>query len=143
MKYLLLIYGNQEKWSSLRAEDWPKVIADQEAWNAKYAATGELLGAYGLGGEASAKLVRRKDGLPVVTDGPYLETKEYIGSLYLLDVPTEERAREIAADMPWAGGDPVEMWPVLHESPLLRGSPSNGPSARASADESVSPGSAD
>jgi hypothetical protein len=114
MKYLLLIYGNQEKWDSIPAEDWPKIVADQDAWNAEYLATGELLGAYGLGGEATAKLVRRKDGVPVVTDGPYLETKEYIGSLYLLDVPTEERAREIAADMPWAGSDPVEMWPVLH-----------------------------
>jgi hypothetical protein len=116
MKYLMLIYGNQEKWSSFPAEAWPEAIAKQEAFNQKYRETGELLGAYGLADAATAKLVRRKDGAPVVTDGPYLETKEYLASLYLIDCDSEERAREIAADMPFADVDPVELWPVLHES---------------------------
>jgi hypothetical protein len=117
MKYLMLVYGNQEKWDSFPAESWPKVIADQEAFNAKYRATGELLGAYGLADAVNARLVRRgEDGTPVVTDGPYLETKEYIGSFYLLDVESEERARQIAADMPFAAEEPVELWPIMGES---------------------------
>jgi hypothetical protein len=118
MKYLMLIYGNQEKWDSLSAEAWPEAIARQEAFNKKYRETGELLGAYGLADAVSAKLVRRKDGVPAVTDGPYLETKEYIASVYLLDCENEERARQIAADMPWADAEPVELWPILHESPV-------------------------
>lgn len=118
MKYLLMIYGNDEKWASIPAEEWPEAIAKQEAWNSKYAATGELLGAYGLGQTATAKLVRRTDGKASVTDGPYLETKEHFASFYLLECETEERAREIAADMPWAERDPVELWPVPHESPI-------------------------
>ena len=67
---------------------------------------------------AQAKLVRRAPatGLPTVTDGPYQETKEYIASFYLLDVESEERALEIAADMPFADQEPVELWPVPHES---------------------------
>jgi len=116
MKYLLLIYGNQEKWDSIPADEWPTVIAAQEAWNAKYRDTGELLGAYGLGDAVTARLIRRDNGLPAVTDGPYLETKEYVGSLYLLDCDSAERAHEIAADMPMADRDPVEVWPILHES---------------------------
>ena len=116
MKYLLMIYGNKEKWASLSAEEWPEVIAKQEAFNARYRETGELLGAYGLGDADEAKLVRRVNGAPVVTDGPYLETKEYMASFYLLDVTDEARAREIAADMPMADQDPVELWPVPHES---------------------------
>ena len=116
MKYLLLIYGNQEKWDSLPAEVWPEAIAKQDAFNKKYQATGELVGAYGLGDAVNAKLVRRQDGAAAVTDGPYLETKEYIASLYLLDCENEERAREIAADMPFADVDPVELWPILHEA---------------------------
>ncbi len=55
-------------------------------------------------------------GLPAATDGPYQETKEYIASFYLLDVESEERALEIAADMPFADQEPVEFWPVPHES---------------------------
>jgi hypothetical protein len=95
MKYLLLIYGNQEKWDSIPAEAWPEAIAKQDAFNRKYQATGELIGAYGLGDAAVAKLVRRENGLPAVT---------------------EERALQIAADMPWADLEPVEFWPVLHEA---------------------------
>jgi hypothetical protein len=116
MKYLLMIYGNQEKWSSIPAEDFPKEIAKQEAFNKKYRDTGELLGAYGLADAVAARLVRRKDGAPAVTDGPYLETKEYMASFFLVDCESEERAYEIAADMPWADVEPVEVWPILHES---------------------------
>jgi hypothetical protein len=118
MKYLMLIYGNEEKWASFPAETWPEAIAKQDAFNQKYEGTGELIGAYGLGSEAQAKLVRRDQatGLPAVTDGPYQETKEYIASLYLLDVDSAERAAEIAADMPFADQEPVELWPVPHDS---------------------------
>ncbi len=117
MKYLLLIYGNQEKWDAIPPDVWSAEVAKQDAWNARYRATGELLGAYGLGEADTAKLVLRRGGASVVTDGPYLETKEYLASLYLLDVASEERAREIAADMPWADQSPVELWPVRSESP--------------------------
>ena len=116
MKYLLMIYGNQEKWESMLADAWPDAIARQEAFNAKYRETGELLGAYGLADAVNAKLVRRADGVPAVTDGPYLETKEYLASFWLLDCENEERALQIAADMPFADVEPVELWPILHES---------------------------
>jgi len=36
MKYLLLIYGNQEKWASFPADAWPEAIARQDAFNRKY-----------------------------------------------------------------------------------------------------------
>ena len=67
MKYLMLIYGNEQKWASFPAEAWPEAIARQDAFNKKYTDTGELIGAYGLGASAQAKLVRRQDGLPAVT----------------------------------------------------------------------------
>jgi hypothetical protein len=114
MKYLILTYGNQEKWSTIPADQWPEVIARQDAFNRKYQETGELLTAYGLADAVNARLIRRQDGAPVATDGPYLETKEYIASLYVLDVDSDERARQIAADMPWADQEPVELWPILH-----------------------------
>jgi hypothetical protein len=118
VKYLMLIYGNKEKWDAIPAETWPAEIAKQDAFNKKYQQTGELIGAYGLSDTVLAQLVRRVDGQPVVTDGPYQETKEYIASFYLLDVENEERALQIAADMPWADKEPVEIWPILHESTM-------------------------
>ena len=115
MKYLLMIYGNQEKWASIPAEKWPEAIARQDAFNRTYRETGELLGAYGLADAAQARLVRRVDGQPAVTDGPYLETKEYMASFYLVDVESEQRAYELAAAMPWADQNATEVWPILHE----------------------------
>jgi hypothetical protein len=107
---LLMIYGNEEKWASIPAEFMDKEIAEQDTW-----ASGELLAAYGLGDRSEASLVRNKDGAPFSTDGPYLEAEEFVCSLYLLEVESAERAREIAADMPWASESPVEMWPILHD----------------------------
>jgi hypothetical protein len=116
VKYMLIIYGNQELWSSIDPAEMAKEIAAFDAFNKKYYDTGELLGAYGVADAAATKLVRLADGQPAVTDGPYLETKEYLASWYLLDVDSEERALAIAADMPSAKSMPVEVWPILHEA---------------------------
>ena len=116
MKYLLMIYGNKEKWAAIPPPDLAAAIATQEAFNARYRETGELLGAYGLADADQAKLVRRVSGVPAVTDGPYLETKEYLASWYLIDVDSEQRAVEIAAALPSAVHQPTEVWPILHEA---------------------------
>ena len=116
MKYLLMIYANQETWAGMSPEDMTKGIAEQDAFNAKFFATGELLGAFGLADAERAKVVRVQDGVPAVTDGPYLEAKEYLASYYLLDVENEQRALDIAARMPFASFRGVEVWPVAHEA---------------------------
>jgi hypothetical protein len=116
MKYMLIIYGNQELWSSIDPAEFGKMIAEFDVFNKKYYDSGELLGAYGVADAAATKLVRLSDGQPAVTDGPYLETKEYLASWYLLDVESEERALAIAADLPAAKSMPVEVWPILHEA---------------------------
>ena len=116
MKYMLIIYGNQELWNSIDQAEFPKMIAEFDVFNKKYYNSGELLGAYGVADAAATKLVRLADGQPAVTDGPYLETKEYLASWYLLDVDSEERALEIAADLPSSKFRPTEVWPILHEA---------------------------
>jgi hypothetical protein len=116
VKYLIMIYGNRELWDSYTEEEWKEAIAAQDAFNQEFLQTGELLGAYGLGDVEQARTVRVRDGMPVVTDGPYLETKEHMGSFYLLDVESDERALEIAARMPFAVSRGVELWPVPHEA---------------------------
>ncbi|MFE5797106.1 YciI family protein [Streptomyces sp. NPDC056503] len=117
MKYVAMIYGSQAKWDAIPAEAWPEAIARQKAFNTKYRQSGELLGAYGLADAAAAQLVRRREGVPVVAEGPYLEVKEHIASFCLLDCDSLQRAQAIAADLPIADTEPVELWPILHESP--------------------------
>jgi hypothetical protein len=116
VKYMLIIYGNQELWNSIDPAEFSTMIAEFDVFNKKYYDTGELLGAYGVADAAATKLVQLTDGQPAVTDGPYLETKEYLASWYLLDVDSEERALEIAADLPSSKFRPTEVWPILHEA---------------------------
>jgi hypothetical protein len=116
MKYIAIIYGNKELWESFSAEEGARAIAEQDAFNQRFADSGELLGAYGLGDELTARTVRVRAGLPAVTDGPYIEAKEFVSSFYLLDVEDEVRALEIAAQIPFAAHNAVEVWPILHEA---------------------------
>ncbi|MGX7682036.1 YciI family protein [Jatrophihabitans sp. DSM 45814] len=116
MKYMLMIYANQATWEAFSAEEQRKGIAEQDAFNKRFFESGELLGAYGLADAVAAKTVRVRQGAPTVTDGPYLESKEYLASYYLIDCDSEERAVELAAEMPWASVSAVELWPLLHEA---------------------------
>ena len=84
-------------------------------------ANGELLGAEGLSGPAAAKIVTHDGvGAPVVTDGPFPESKEFLAGYWLVDVESQERAIEIAAKTSAAsgpGGKPtartIEVRPVM------------------------------
>jgi hypothetical protein len=117
MKYLMLIYGNEKIWNSLAPGDFAELIRDVDAFNAELRDTGELVGVEGLVPEATS--IRLVDGAPVVTDGPYLEAKEFVGSYFVVDVESKQRALEIARSYPGlsfgpgaAGG--LEMWPLMN-----------------------------
>jgi hypothetical protein len=115
MKYMIIIYGNRDLWFSQPQEVLDELFGRFDAFNDKYAETGELLGAYGVADPDRAKVVRVRDGMPAVTDGPYLESKEHLASWYLIEVPDEARALEIAADVPAAALSQVELWPITNE----------------------------
>ena len=115
MKYLLAIYGNDDVWNQLSPEHLQQLIKDTDAHNNSLFASGELIGAYGVADQTEAKKVRVTDSATVVTDGPYIEAKEYLGSFYVIDCESLERAIEIAAEMPGARLTDVEIRPLLHE----------------------------
>src|SRR5438445_12285456 len=72
---------------------------------------GELVGGEALAGGEAAKIVTSDGvGAPVVTDGPFPETKEFLAGFWMIDVESEERAIEIAARTsaaPGPGGRPT------------------------------------
>ncbi len=117
MKYMLMIYGNEELWSSFPEEEFERVVTETNVLQAELKASGEFVGAYGVGDQVLAKTVTLVDGAPAVTDGPYLETKEYLGSFDIIDVDSLERALEIAARVPFARIGKVEVRPLMHEAP--------------------------
>lgn len=111
MKYLAMVYGNEEIWGSLGPE-LSTLIAEVDAWNTALRATGELVDCHGL--EPRPRSVRA--GTAVLTDGPYLEAKEHVGSYYVLDVTGQERAEEIAESYPalrYGERGGLELWPLM------------------------------
>ena len=103
MRFMLLQnYGEVESgclpMSEWSPEDIKAHIEFQKALNAELAGLGELVDAQGLAGPELAKFVV-SDGIsaPVVTDGPFPESKELLAGYRLVDVDTVERAIEIAA----------------------------------------------
>jgi len=116
MKYMLLIYGNERLWSSFSQDDFQTVVAETDAHNTALARSGELVGAYGVGDQVLAKQVHIDNGVPLVTDGPYIETKEYLASFTIVDVESLDRALEIAAANPFARVGQVEVRPLMHEA---------------------------
>lgn len=116
MKYMLLIYGNEELWESFPQGDMAELIRQTDALQAELRETGEFVGAYGVADQAQAKTVRLQDGVPAVTDGPYIEAKEYLGSFDIIDCDSLERALEIAARVPFARYGSVEVRPLMHEA---------------------------
>ena len=83
---------------------------------------GELVGTAGLAGPEAAKIVTHDGaGPPVITDGPFPESKEFLAGYWLVDVESEQRAIEIAARTsaaPGPGGKPmakeIQVRPVMH-----------------------------
>jgi hypothetical protein len=110
VQYALLIYGSGEGWERLSKED-------QEAQTQEYMALGqrpETRGGADLGDLASATTVRVNDGETLTTDGPFAETKEYLGGFYLVECDNLDDAIAFAAKIPAArNGGSIEVRPVV------------------------------
>lgn len=112
----MLIYGNEQVWNSVDADGFAELVAEVDAFNAALRESGELVDSQGL--VSRPRSVRVVDDAPVVTDGPYLEAKEHVGSYFVVDVDSEERAVEIARSYPALRhsrglGGGIEVWPLM------------------------------
>ena len=114
MKYMLMLIAVRSDWQGFAAmsrDDLGRHMQFMTTLNAELAASGELVEAQGLTMPGDARLVRAAaDGSPVVTDGPFAETKEFLAGYWILDVASPERAYAIAARIsaaPGAGGVPL------------------------------------
>jgi hypothetical protein len=118
MKYLLMIHMNNELFESLSEDARKAVFAAHDAFQGPLKASGELVGWAALADQAKTTTVRVRDGVPAVTDGPYLEAKEYLAGYYMIDVETLERAVELAAMIPDAQYTGIEVRPLMDDSGL-------------------------
>lgn len=119
MKYAMLIFGDDREWSALSPADEQDLMKQITAWFERWQPTGKVVeGGIELQSRETAKTVRAgADGEPIVTDGPFLELKEVIGSVVVLECDDIDEAVQIAATWPLAAGmSALEVRPVMsHE----------------------------
>jgi hypothetical protein len=113
VRYMILIHSNPNTWDALSWEQRKQLGREHMALDAALQESGERVAGEGLADTELTKCVTFRDGERVVSDGPFAEAKEHLAGFYLVDVDSEERALEIAAQIPDARFTQVEVRPVL------------------------------
>jgi hypothetical protein len=97
-KYLILIYGNEQRWDEMTPEEIQQIDDGHRAFKAK--AGQAILAAGQLEPTATATSLRAgSGGRPAVTDGPFLETKEVLGGFYVLEASDLDEAISLAGGL--------------------------------------------
>jgi len=112
MKYVALIYSDEERWDALSEDERRDVYARYTAVASEMQAAGVMAGGNELASTRDATTVRVRGDETLVTDGPYAEVKEALGGFFLLECESEDEALEWAARIPAAEHGAVEVRPT-------------------------------
>jgi hypothetical protein len=109
MKYLYLVYGEEDKLGEL-----PESPAEKERLAGAEAlmGSGRLITWEPLASVQSATTVRVRNGKVLISDGPFAETREQLAGLYLTDARDLNEAIQVAAKIPAARVGSVEVRPI-------------------------------
>jgi hypothetical protein len=99
MKYVVLIYSNPTTWEEMPAAERDRVLGVHNTMIKELTESGEMLRVDGLAQPTATKTIRARGGVPVVTDGPFGEAKEFLAGVWAIDVESLDRALEIAASV--------------------------------------------
>ena len=116
MRYALLIYGDDSAWVDLPAEEKAALRAgEMPQWISLFEELSKAdpdVSGHELDGRGTARVVQVRDGERIVTDGPFAETKEIVGGVFLIDLPDLDEAIRLAALIPTAKHGSVEIRPL-------------------------------
>ncbi len=117
MKYLGLAYYAPEKFAAMAPADVQALVSQCPALDEKMRATGKVLVSASLAEPKDWITLRPRGGKPQISDGPYTESKEMVGGLFIIEADSREEAVRLAAMHPAAtlgeaGGWGVELIPM-------------------------------
>ena len=110
MKYMLLVYIDEQSLTETVREH---CYEESTQLTHELNAGGQYLAANPLHPVATATSVRVRDGNPLITDGPFAETREQLGGYFLIDAQDLDEAISIAARIPGARMGTIEIRPVM------------------------------
>jgi hypothetical protein len=102
MKYLCLGYYDEQRFEALSGPELERLVAQCRAHDEALRASGRLLSVASLAAPHASTTIRPRGGKPVVTDGPFVETREVIGSFFLIEAADLDEAIRIASLHPAA-----------------------------------------
>jgi hypothetical protein len=122
VKYMLLIYNCERP----EPDDpgFAEALARVNAFADECRRRGVFVGGYPLRAEATATTVSVRDGRTLITDGPFAETHEHLGGVYIFDCRDLDEALELAALCPMAEQGSIEVRPIA-EVPGVDHRPAN------------------
>ena len=115
MQFLISLHINPAVLDALTDEEKAAIGEGHGRFIQALKQSGELITTQALVDPSQATVVTVRNGQPAVTDGPFLEAKEFLGGFYLIDCESRERAIELAAMIPDAKveGMGIEVRPVM------------------------------
>ena len=117
MKYMLMVYMNEQAMNDAERQ---QCYANSTRLTQELHAKGQYVTAAPLHPVATATSVRIRDGKPLVTDGPFAETREQLGGFYIINAENLDEAIAVAKRIPPASKGTIEIRPVM-ELPGLPG----------------------
>jgi hypothetical protein len=112
MRYLLLIYGEENRYARMSEAESQADMAKWWEYDSAIKGAGAASSGEALQPTSTATTVRDDGGKPIVTDGPFAETKEQLGGYYILDVENLDAAIEWAHKCPGAKSGSIELRPI-------------------------------
>jgi len=109
MNYMLLIYHDEQAFIGLTEDERQELYKEYRQLREELTSNGTFLSGSQLQPTSTANSVRVRSGKPMITDGPFAETKEQLGGYFLIEVATAEEANAIAARIPSARVGTIEV----------------------------------
>jgi len=116
VEYVLLIYGEESKWSNLPPTDQQALYEEYFALSRDLTAQAKLKSSNELHSVTSATTIAVRDGETIVSDGPFAETKEVLGGYFVIEAETLDEAIDWAARIPTAKTGRIEIRPAVDHS---------------------------
>jgi hypothetical protein len=110
MKYMLLIYADEQAWTEAERQD---CYGESTQLAHTLKANGQFLATSPLQPVSTATTVQVRNGKRLVTDGPFAETREQLGGFFMVDAKNLDEAIDIAGRIPGARKGTVEIRPVV------------------------------
>ncbi|MEX2425345.1 MAG: YciI family protein [Thermomicrobiaceae bacterium] len=110
---MLIIYGNDEDWTQYPESEIAGTMVQHESFTRDLQDAGAFVASDALQPSSTSTTIRMKDNEPLLTDGPFIESKEQIGGYYLIDVENLDQALEWGKRLAAFDGGPVVVWPAI------------------------------